>query len=269
MLRGWRKLTIPKLDSPVPGPKVQQHDRQDTPSWREVDRHKQSGENKHGALEEVEKSPLRLIIRIFGVVCPSGPNRVYQIFDGSSPRRAGIGACGVKPIRIGLLCRIVCPSLGDEPAQDGGGGCWKDQTKGSSEGAGGQVREGGFDLASSCKLDRFQGVHETGEDDEHGDPSGTLCNETKDGSLHEMGGAILAITGNDNPSSKSHGHMAEHDEYSCNAPKTLCSSAIRVEMGGKRSASYISPAGVLQSFPVAILARSWTAISLFSVRAEQ
>lgn len=87
-------------------------------------------------------------------------------------------------------------------------------------------------MAGSGKLEGFQGVDETGEDNEDSDPSGTLCNETKARSLHEMGGAILAIAGDDDPSSKSHGHMAEHDEQSCNAPETLCWSAIRVTRKG-------------------------------------
>ena len=65
-------------------------------------------------------------------------------------------------------------------------------------------------MARSGEFDGFEGIDEAGEDDEAGDPGGTLSDEAEDGALHEVTGAILRYTRRDDVSGKGHGHVGEH-----------------------------------------------------------
>lgn len=184
-------LTVAEFVAEVKGPDGEEGEGCGSVERGEVDGNEEGGEDHHGALEEVNERPLRLVVGIRGTDCPGSTEAIDKVFNGHSPGYARGGGICIQPERIGIPCKFIRAKLADRAADYRRRCRWQSEPERASKGADGKVRKRGFDITGSSELDGFERVDETGEDEEDGDPGVALGHEPKDGSLEEEDGFFI------------------------------------------------------------------------------
>lgn len=113
-----KRLTVSISVAPVKGPEGEDAEDHCTIEGCEVDDNKQGAENKHGRLEKIDESPLRLVIGIDRPDRPCCLDCPHQVFQRRAPRRAHSRGIHVQPICITLPGQLVGPKLAYEPTHN-------------------------------------------------------------------------------------------------------------------------------------------------------
>ncbi len=113
-------LTSAKFDIPIPAPEPADYYRGDPEAGGEVDGCEEGGKADHRAHEEVEKCPLRLVVRVAGIEEPGVSDGGNEVVDCVAPGCTALRTGDCKPVCFRMARCLVCTQLADEPTKDCG-----------------------------------------------------------------------------------------------------------------------------------------------------